>query len=96
MIVRVSLQPVSVAAVDNSPNASIDSMKAGAGSVSVSVKPGPAHKHCPASEDLLGTVTDKSLENYQWYFEQYIISEPFAMPKREQSHGKFETREDCS
>ena len=78
MIVRVSLQPVSVAAVDHSPNASIDSMKAGPGSVSVSVKSGSVHKHCPASEDLLNTVTDESLKGYQWYFEQYIINEPFA------------------
>ena len=64
MIVRVSLQPVSVAAVDNSPNASIDSMEARAGSVSVSVKSGSVHKYCPVSEDLLKTVTDESLKDY--------------------------------
>ena len=78
MIVRVSLQPVSVAAVDNSPNASFGSMKAGADSVSVLVESGSVHKRCPASEDLLKTVTGKSLKDFQWYFEQYIIKEPFA------------------
>lgn len=78
MIVRVSLQPVSVAAVDKSPNASFLSMEAGADSVLVSVESGSVHKHCPASEDLLKTVTGESLKDFQWYFEQYIIKEPFA------------------
>ena len=78
MIVRVSLQPVSVAAVDKTPNASSGSMKAGADSVLVSVESGSVHKHCPASEDLLKTVTGESLEDFRWYFEQYIIKEPFA------------------
>ena len=78
MIVRVSLQPVSVAAVDKTPNASFGSIKAGAESVLVSVESGSVHKHCPASEDLLKTVTGESLEDFQWYFEQYIIKEPFA------------------
>ena len=78
MIVRVSLQPVSVAAVDKSPNASFGSMEAGPDSVLVLVQSGSVHKHCPASEDLLKTVTGESLKDFQWYFEQYIIKEPFA------------------
>ena len=75
MIVRVSLQPVSVAAVDKSPNVSFDRRKA---SVLVSVEFGSIKKACPASEHLLKTVTGESLKDYQWYFEQYIIKEPFA------------------
>ena len=78
MIVRVSLQPVSAAVVDESPNASLISMEAGPDSVSVSVQSGSVHKHCPASEDLLKTATDESLKDFQWYFEQYITKEPFA------------------
>ena len=78
MIVRVSLQPVSVAAVDENPNASFNSMEAGAGTVLVSVESGLVHKHCSVSEDLLMTVTAESLKDFQWYFEQYIINEPFA------------------
>ena len=78
MIVRVLLQPVSVAAVDKSPDASFGSVEAGPDSVVVSVESGSVHKHCPASEDLLKTVTSESLEDFQWYFEQYINKEPFA------------------
>lgn len=78
MIVRVSLQPVLLAAVDKSPNACFGSMEAGPGSVLVSVQSGSVHKNCPASEDLLKTVTGESLKDFQWYFEQYIIKEPFA------------------
>ena len=78
MIVRVSLQPVSVAAFDKSLNASFGSMKAGPDNVWLSVESGSVHKHCPASEDLLKTVTGESSKDFQWYFEQYIIKEPFA------------------
>ena len=78
LIVRVSLQPVSVTAADKSPNASFVSRKAGPDSFLVSVESGSFHKHCPASEDLLTTVTSESLKDFQWYFEQYIIKEPFA------------------
>ena len=78
MIVRVSLQPVSAAAVDKSPNASDRSMDAGPDSVSMSIESGSVHKHCPASEDLLKTVTGENLKDFQWYFEQYITQEPFA------------------
>ncbi|KAL8746950.1 MAG: hypothetical protein Q9190_001112 [Brigantiaea leucoxantha] len=78
MTVRVSLQPISVADVDKSPNASFGSTKAGADSVLVSVESGSVHKHCPASGDLLETIASQSLRDFQWYFEQYIIKEPFA------------------
>ena len=78
MIVRVSLKPLLVAAVDERSNASFESMKAGSDSVFVSVESGSVHKHCPASEDLLKTVSGESSKDFQWYFEQYIIKEPFA------------------
>ena len=65
MIARVSLQPVLVAVVDKSPNASFPSMKAGADSVLVLVESDSVCKHCPASEDLLETVTGQSLKDFQ-------------------------------
>ena len=64
MIVRVSLQPVLVADIDRSPNASFGSTKAGTDSVLMSVESGSVHKHCPASEDLLEIVTSQSLKDF--------------------------------
>ena len=75
---RVSLLPVSVAAPHESSNASFASTKARVDDILVSVDSGPIQKQCSASEDLLNTVTGESLEDFQWYFEQYIDKEPFA------------------
>lgn len=78
MAIRVSLQPISATAVDKSSNATFGSMKVGPDTVLVSVKSSSVHKHCSASEELLNTVTTESVKDFQWYFEQYTIKEPFA------------------
>lgn len=58
------------------------------------VKSGSICKLSHASEELLKSVTTESLKDFQWYFEQYVINDPFAharaqtIRRRLQSQGR--------
>ena len=95
-VIRILIQPVNHQNVFNDKSrlshAQAEATKPH--SYQAAVKFGSTCKLSHASEELLKTVTVESLKDFQWYFEQYVINDPFAhsrartIRRRLRSQGK--------
>lgn len=78
-MIRVALQPATTAIDQEILNG--DREKAETAHLypfQMLVKSGSVCKLLRTSEELLKTVTKENFKDFQWYFEQYVIDEPFA------------------
>ena len=96
-LLKISVEPVSGGTSKGDKDTS--SKGAGLEGEQISVKSGSVSHVYPLGEELLNTVSTEGLRNFQWYFERYLIDEPFAfaraqvIQRRLQSQGKLILKE---
>ena len=79
-VVRISIQP---AINQNAPKRDVSDSQVGAEAAEphpydAIVKSRSIRKLSHGSEELLNTVSVENLKDFEWYFEQYVINDPFA------------------